>query len=34
MRGGILALSQYEGIVSFESGSRMSARMEQPTGNQ
>jgi ligand-binding sensor domain-containing protein len=34
MRGGILALSQYEGIVSFDSGSRMSARMEQPTGNQ
>jgi len=34
VHGSIMALSQYEGIVSFESGSRMSARMEQPTGNQ
>ncbi|MBV9435040.1 MAG: transcriptional regulator [Acidobacteria bacterium] len=30
----ILALSLYEGIVSFEAGDRMSARMEQPNGTE
>jgi photosystem II stability/assembly factor-like uncharacterized protein len=30
----VLALSQYEGIVSFDGNDRMSARMEQPSGNE
>ena len=34
LRDRVLALSQYEGIVSFDGSDRMSARMEQPSGNE
>jgi photosystem II stability/assembly factor-like uncharacterized protein len=34
MQNRILALSMYEGIVSFEGSDRMSARMEEPKGNE
>jgi hypothetical protein len=34
MQNRILALSMYEGIVSFEANDRMSARVEEPKGNE
>ena len=34
MRDRMFALSMYEGIVSFEGNNRISARMEEPSGNQ
>jgi ligand-binding sensor domain-containing protein len=34
LRDHMMALSMYEGIVSFEGSDRMSARMEEPSGNE